>query len=213
MNEEELKRLFKETSAPTVRLEAQEEAVRRARRAWEAARRLPQDSGPPARLPKWKFPRPVLASLAGVAVFCLVASIALWKRADVPAVVETAEPESQTEPTNFEREKRVLREVEELFEGRVQFIVIKNGDATIEVAPDAVFGQQAVLMELRRGGESWRIISFSGNTVELEIDGEVVEFEVLVAGDGEVIMAGRDFIWSSGSGSVPARLSIEAVVI
>lgn len=209
MDDEKLKRIFQEASAPLPRPEAQLEAVRQARQAWEEARWQspePASAARPRRLPVF-----ALASLAGLAAAVLIGVLILGPGADdqggAMAAGEAATPLDQNA---FNRERDLLQGMEGLFEGRLQFIVIKNGEIHIEVAADPVFRDQAVIVELRRGSDSWRIISYSGNTVRLEVEGELLEFDVLVGGDGEVIMTGRDFVWSNRLKPSSGKMMIEA---
>lgn len=213
-HEDELRKYFPAHQPPPPRLEAQMEAVRLARQAWEAERRQ-VDEAERGEGREHRYPVFALVSLGGLAAAVFVAAVLLWVKNPQPSsgVVAAETAPAGTEDVALDREKDLLREMEGLFGARLQFIVLKNGESHIEVAENAVFGHQPVLLEWRRGPESWTVISYSGNTVQLEIDGEMIEFDLLVAGDGEIIMSGRDFIWSSRLRPEFGRFSIEASII
>lgn len=211
--DDELRNYFQGHQAPPPRLEAQMETVRLARQAWEKERRQ-TDEGEFGEERERRYPVFALVSLVGVAAAALLAGVLFWSNPQPsPGVVAGENPPAVLGEGAFDRERNLLREVEGLFRGRLQFIVLKNGQSHIEVADHEVFGDQAVLLELRGGSESYRVISYSGNTVQLEIDGQMIEFDVLVAGDGEIIMSGPDFIWSSRLRPEFGSMSIEASVL
>lgn len=214
MEDQRLRKLLGEMRAPAVRIEAQEKAVNEARCAWEEERRTANRTADIPSTRSW-FPLVAAGTAAGLAAISLLALHLFRGQPASPG--EFARSDSSDAVLEMEhdynREKSLLHELEQLFEGRLQFIVLNNGESRIEVSEYPVFGAQPVVVELRQGDDVLRVLSYSGNVIELEIGGKPLVFEVLVDGDGDVLMAGRDFIWSSRSTEKHENFSVRAAVI
>jgi hypothetical protein len=61
-----------------------------------------------------------------------------------------------------------------------------------------------LLVELVRDGRRLRVISYSGRSVRVQLDGVELHFDALLTGAGEIVLAGADFIWTSAT---PRRLA------
>ncbi|RRK00660.1 hypothetical protein Ga0100230_022915 [Opitutaceae bacterium TAV3] len=62
-------------------------------------------------------------------------------------------------------------------------------------------------MQLERtdNGQRLRILSYSGRTIRIELeDGTTLAFDALLTGEGDIILAGKDFLWSPAH---PAHLA------
>jgi hypothetical protein len=73
-----------------------------------------------------------------------------------------------------------------------------SASASIAAAPTAapLADSQPLVVQLRRGAERLRVLSYSGRRVCLDLDGSRVCFDVLATADGGVLLAGTDFLWS-----------------
>ncbi|WP_052362559.1 hypothetical protein [Geminisphaera colitermitum] len=62
-------------------------------------------------------------------------------------------------------------------------------------------------MQLERtdNGQRLRILSYSGRTIRIELeDGATLAFDALLTGEGDIILVGKDFLWSP---AYPAHLA------
>ncbi len=106
---------------------------------------------------------------------------------------------------------RLLAELRSLFPGQLQAI-IRSGDQTeIVTSTDATtFSHQPLLVELRERGQRIRIVSFSGQRITAELDGDQITLEFLVTPAGAVIVTGDRFVWRSDQPHALGGLEINA---
>lgn len=97
-------------------------------------------------------------------------------------------------------EARMLGEMLSVFPAELKAIVA-NGDA-----PRLVLGanrtsapSNPLVIELKKRGMIYRILSFSGEALEVSIGGETLKFEVYQTGEGAVMVVSDDLVWTSGS--------------
>jgi len=104
----------------------------------------------------------------------------------------------KTASLSDEAEKKLLLETMQTFPGQFAALV-RKGERSEIILSDAstANSKQPLIIELRKGKEQQRILTFSGQRLELEINGVKRQVEVLVSGDGAILLAGIDFIWSS----------------
>lgn len=92
---------------------------------------------------------------------------------------------------------QVLNQFASLFPGRLKAVVEQDGEVDVKLSEaDAAPSQQPLAVVLKRGTKTLRVLCYSGSEVCLNLDGQRKCFEVLARANGEVIVAGEDFVWS-----------------
>lgn len=128
----------------------------------------------------------------GAVAACLaVALLILAKQTGTP----TIQPPVATTPAE-DSALIVLREISALFPGQIQSIQRDASGLQLSLAeaPTGNLGP-AVVLDIRKDGESREIITFNGQTIE--IMGHTVT--VRTRSDGRIILKGPDIEWLSGS--------------
>jgi hypothetical protein len=173
----------------------------------DAMRRLPSERGGPskeadaailqmaaatlARIRRRQFIRRAFVGVGAVAACLALAWVVLDKQSGMPVApphVVAAPPEDSA--------LIVLREISALFPGQIQSIQRDASGLQLSLAdtPTGNLGP-AVVLDIRKNGDSREIITFSGQTIE--IMGHSVTVRTL--SDGRIILKGQDIEWLSGS--------------
>jgi hypothetical protein len=98
----------------------------------------------------------------------------------------------------------LLSEVQKLFPDHLSGVIREGGKMRVILREEAATQtDQMVAITLVRDGARVRVLAFSGSRIEIPGLPDAGSLEVLSAGDGSVILAGREFIWRS---SEPSRL-------
>ncbi|MEY4488962.1 MAG: hypothetical protein RIQ79_1470 [Verrucomicrobiota bacterium] len=167
-------------------------------RATLALASAPAPASAPARgtRPSFAFGFSALAALA----VALTLGVTFFTRSGVSPITQLPSPSTDAV---------VLAEVEKLFPGQLNALIDRDGvlqldlrPASDSAAPDSA--DQALLVELVRDGRRLRVISYSGRSVRVQLDGVELHFDALLTGAGEIVLAGADFIWTSAT---PRRLA------
>ena len=121
---------------------------------------------------------------AGGAALCLAIFAAMYFPSD----------DSEFTPA---AQRVLLSQMETLFPGQLRAVIERGDDVSIELCdrPEAV-SDQPVVVTFRKPGKAIRVLSYSGRQVCLQLAGEEVCFEPLVTKDGDVILAGDNFVWT-----------------
>lgn len=187
MNDRELKRHLQRLQTPTPTPEACERAWSATRQAWNGA------PVPAAVVP---FPaRKVAAAAAALAAILTISVLMNIDPVESPTVAESGTPEVPAKPGP--EELRLFREIERLFPGRLAGIVMENGTNQLQLEDLERPGRgEPVMVHLASTQKELRWISFSGQTLEIEISDRRLTFEVLLNGQDEVILVSDEFIWT-----------------
>jgi hypothetical protein len=104
------------------------------------------------------------------------------------------------------------RQFEAAFPNRLMAVIARGDDVSVELAPNALPStNQGVLVTLHgRGGKEIIVLSFSGGSACLDLGGRKLCFEILATDGGGVILAGKDFLWTSEQSSRLAGYQVEA---
>ena len=105
----------------------------------------------------------------------------------------------------------VLRQYRESFPKQLRAVITQNSEADIVLSasgdtPDT----QPVAIQIKRGGDEVKVLTFSGQNIVLTLNGKKFSFEVLLDGDGNILLIGEEFIWNSNKPSNHGELSIFA---
>ena len=171
VNDDALNRLLRGFTVPIPSAAAQIRARHRSLLAFKASDALPPGTHVANRLGR-------LAGLAAT-VLALV----------VVAVVVRSWPLGTRE--NLAHDRQILREVEQLFPGQLNAIVLEGGRADLSLTQaNGVGVSQPVLVVFRRSGETVRVLSFSGHHICVPLGARQACFDVLEGADGRIILAG-----------------------
>ena len=151
------------------------------------------------------FRLPVMAA-AGFAAL-VVACFFAWKTLlpDVGAVIVAG--------GQAERERIILAQFNEMFDGRLQAVVTVNGKTQIVLGEQAAARGQPVAIHLSEQSQKIDIISFSGENLQVSIGGREVNFDTLVDAKGGVILAGENLFWNGGKAEGEPGLKINAKML
>lgn len=136
---------------------------------------------------------PLRAAFLTALVICLFLGVA-WQRGSIQF----------GEAPREQREKALLAEFNELFGGRLQAVISSGGQAQIVLAPAGAAAPrgQPVLIRFTGKGKDIEVMSFSGQTVQVQLDGRELVFDTLVNGEGRVLLAGEKVFWDGSKGEV-----------
>ncbi len=139
--------------------------------------------------------------LAGIAAGCaalLAGFLLLIPKPGAPPGDRADPPPEQADP--YASERRVFGELDELFAGALAAIVLENGESRIMINDDPSQYKtgrgEPVVMRFSSGEKAIRYIGFSGQEVDVELDGRRYIFELLLSGQDEIILVAEDFIWT-----------------
>lgn len=193
MTEHDLTTSLSALRPPPAPAEASGRALHRATLALRSSAALPTSTARPRRLRLL----PVVASLAAACV----------------ALILALRPANEVAATPASEDIRLLAQLGEVFPGRINAVIISEGTAHIELSEDTPLIQpsdQAVVIELVRDRQHLRVLSYSGREVRLRISGADLAFSPLRTNDGNVLLAGSDFVWSSDAPGTVAGWTINA---
>ncbi|MEA3213172.1 MAG: hypothetical protein QOE70_6229 [Chthoniobacter sp.] len=195
MTDEELKLRLRQVPVPAPADGAQERAWHRARLAFEN-RADPGVLAPSGRA--WGF-RTLVASLVlcGVIGAAFLAGHWSGQRSAVVA--------------SLDQDQRLLGELNRLFPGQLQAIICSGRETEIVTSSDqATFSRQPLVVELRQHDHRVRIVSFSGQRVIAEIDGQRQVLEFLLTSEGAILVSGETFLWQSDRPQIAGGFEIQA---
>lgn len=190
MNDEELQRRLARLVPPPASESTRERARQRALLTFREADRA-RDQVVPSFF-RW-------GPMAAAAALVLLAAM-LWPR--------TSKPEREPDFA------RVLAEMESLFPGQLDAVIEQSGELQFAVTAKAHgAADQPLVVEFRRGDATIRVLSYSGRRVCVDLGGHRACFEPLLTEQGQVIVAGEDFVWSAGAPATTAGWTISAAAL
>lgn len=105
-------------------------------------------------------------------------------------------------------DRDLLTQTGQLFPGQLNAIVINNGTPQLDLYADATTqpapADQAILVELTRDHHTLRILSYSGRTIRVQLNGADLHLVPLLTAAGDILLSGDDFVWSRDT---PAQIA------
>ncbi|AHF91132.1 hypothetical protein OPIT5_13865 [Opitutaceae bacterium TAV5] len=153
--------------------------------------------------------RELFPAAAALVATLVILGVFIWRPAGPSAPGARDGRNAAALPVDDARE--MLAQVEKLFPGQLNAVIERNGAVRIEVSePSSIPARssaatvtvapltdsQPLVVQLQRGTERLRVLSYSGRSVCLDLNGSRVCFDVLATADGGVLLAGADFLWS-----------------
>jgi hypothetical protein len=93
------------------------------------------------------------------------------------------------EPDASQSEQILLSEFTQLFPGQLRAVVARDRNIRLVLSTSpTTWQQQPLVIRLQRGQEVIRVISFSGQRVELTLDAETLAIEALVTASDQVLL-------------------------
>lgn len=97
------------------------------------------------------------------------------------------------EPDASQSEQILLSEFTQLFPGQLRAVVARDRNIRLVLSTSpTTWQQQPLVIRLQRGQEVIRVISFSGQRVELTLDAETLAIEALVTASDQVLLIVND---------------------
>ncbi len=192
MTDTDLKDQLKALQVPRYDPIEEGRALHRARVAF-AQPREQEESLRPRRL----FYRGWVAISAGLAVAALVVGgLATSRRHLSPAA-----------------ELHTLAEMQAIFPDQFNALIDDNGTVQLDLTTPSLAGEgthQPLQVVLEADHHRVSILSYSGRSITLKLQGASVTFEALVTAEGGVVLQGNQFAWSSAQPSLLAGYRVEA---
>ena len=184
MDEELIKKRLSQWSVPEVDPEEREQMRAQALDDFRSATNSTH-FGKSRLIPSWIIPAAggALAASLGMILFTQTSTVDLSEKADWRETLRAGE--------------QMLVETTALFPTQVKAIVENNSGTSLQTESqprDA--NSRPVVIELTRGKERIRIVTFSGQRIMVQLGDEDEQLEVLVDADGSVLIAGDSFVWS-----------------
>jgi hypothetical protein len=191
MNNDSLRRQLRELAHPSPSEAARDRAKHRALLAFQKAESAGHTAASAFRIRIWQ-------GATALAVLAAVIFAALWLY-----------PRGSTE--NLADDRKMLREVEQLFPHQLNAVVEKGGQTDLSLTQvDEVGANQPVLLIFKRQNEVVRVLSFSGHRVCVPLGAHEACFEVLETADGGVILEGDKDVLLASRHPVIAGYSLRA---
>jgi hypothetical protein len=109
---------------------------------------------------------------------------------------------------------KLLAEMEALFPGQLDGVICSEGKVSLDLAPEASEVKsgpsQPLALTLQRGRQRVEVLGYSGRKVCVSLGGRKRCLEPLVTGEGKVIVAGDDFLWTNAHPIPVAGYRLEA---
>ncbi len=178
MNDESLRRAWRELPVPSPSESARARAKHRALLALQS----PTGEEPrPEMRAFWRRARPIFWSFV---LGLIVSAVALWPR-------DKAE--------NLSEDRQLLRQVEQMFPQRLNAVVQAGNQVNLSISDNNQVGNdQPVLLIFKRQNDLIRVLSFSGHHVCVPLKGGETCFDVLESSDGGIILAGETSVLEPG---------------
>lgn len=202
MTDPELKRRLAQLTPPVVDEAAKGRALHRATVALSQPAELAEATG--AQRARWL---PWQGWVAGVAMLAMLLIVGgRYLRVDPSVAAEAPSPSQAGE------DLRMLAQVQGLFPGLLNAVIERNDEVKLDLTAErmAVADEQPLVVQLERGSQRLRVLSYSGRSVTVELKGKKITFEALVTSDGGVVLSGDDFVWSSAQPGLLAGYHVEA---
>lgn len=129
-------------------------------------------------------------ALAGGFALAMALAVIVWQGSG-----DVVQPKDK-----LERQKVLLAEFNEMFNGKLQAVISVNGETKIVLGETSAERGTPVAISLVVDGKKVEIVSFSGQNVKLSLGGREVSFDALDDGRGGVILAGDRIFWTSHKG-------------
>lgn len=104
----------------------------------------------------------------------------------------------RTAQTDVQQEKYILAQFNEIFGERLQAIISVNDKTQIVLGDKAVSRGQPIVIHMQDGEKNIKIVSFSGQNLQISVGDKLVNFDALVDSHGKVLLVGDDLFWESG---------------
>lgn len=142
----------------------------------------------------------LLAWGLGLATVCVAVGLTLsvWLRGHGPEILTAAQRAEN---------RKLFEEIATLFPNRLESIEIDAQGVKLHLSDaENVPVSKPLLVSICKAGQCRRIITFSGQTVQVNGD----TLDVLADGKGNVLLVGRTFVWSSAEPTSRAGYRIHA---
>ena len=116
-------------------------------------------------------------------------------------------------PPSTAAELHTLAEMQKVFPDQFNALIDDNGTVQLDLARPSVAGEgthQPLQVVLEAPHHRVRVLSYSGRSITLKLQGASVTFEALVTAEGGVVLQGNQFAWSSAQPSLLAGYRVEA---
>jgi hypothetical protein len=105
--------------------------------------------------------------------------------------------------------------MERVFPGQLDGVIQAGNKVDVDLDEDATpalaeSGAQRLKVTLQRGDKTVQILGYSGRKICVQLDGHMKCFEPLVTANGQVILSGDDFLWSSDEPAPIAGYQVKA---
>lgn len=191
------------TALSALRAPAPSEAVS-ARALHRATIALAANCSTPAPRHRFTLSTSFLRTFGSVAAACLLLALGIWSTR--PSLAPNTD---QALAAPF-ASREFLAELQALFPGQLNALIDRDGTLSLDLADASSLppasADQAVIIELNRAGLRLRVLAYSGRAVRLDLGGVTLGLDPLITSDGDILLAGDNFVWSSAHPTASAAL-------
>lgn len=194
MKNKELKQILERKDIPELSAEARDRIVK------TSVTHFKETEGTPSKQPQLytngssRFWLPVMgmAACAVLALFTLM-----------PAQIDQNQSVQITDTKHLEDKGRVLlAQGEEIFSGSFMGVVLEHDETNFLVAENNhITKSQPIMIRLKDGENTRYVISYSGQSIPVKVDGKIIQLDILLTGKDKVIVGTDKFIWTEEQGS------------
>lgn len=108
----------------------------------------------------------------------------------------------RTAQNDVQQEKYILAQFNEVFGEKLQAIISVNDKTQIVLGDKTVSRAQPIVIRIQDGENKIKIVSFSGQNLQVTVGDKLVNFDALVDSQGKILLVGDDLFWESGQNSI-----------
>lgn len=109
------------------------------------------------------------------------------------------------------KDREILRQTDALFAGQLNAVIERDGEIQIQLADESSQpSDQPILIQFRQNGHNLRVLSYSGRSIDIILNGKHISFEALATSNGGIILTGENFLWSQQHPDALAGYRVEA---
>ncbi len=170
---------LRQSTPPPCNAQTKGRILHRAKTAFANRAPLSPTPHPSPKIPAWLLPFSVGALLCALLFFL-------------------GTPRTQT--ISIAEHRKIMKEMEALFHEQLTAVIQESGKTEVRLTNSnltAAPKTQAIMIVLKKGDSLIKILSYSGQQIEILLNGTKTVLEPLVTGSGEIMILNGETLWKS----------------